>query len=140
MQEAGIDLSHAEPRYLTSALASTAYLLVTMGCGEECPLVPGVERDDWPLEDPKGQPLQRVREIRDEIRKRVVALSMNANGGDGQGLGSGLRAQGLGLKTSRVPLGVTRTFDRRSCPARLASYKARSALFISVSASSPCTG
>jgi arsenate reductase (thioredoxin) len=74
MQEAGIDLSQAEPRYLTTELAATAYLLVTMGCGEECPLVPGVERDDWPLEDPKGQPLQKVRDIRDEIRTRVVSL------------------------------------------------------------------
>jgi len=47
---------------------------VTMGCGDECPYVPGAKRDDWPLEDPKGKPIERVREIRDEIRVRVRAL------------------------------------------------------------------
>jgi arsenate reductase len=45
-----------------------------MGCGDECPYVPGLRRDDWPLEDPKGKPVARVREIRDEIRERVLAL------------------------------------------------------------------
>lgn len=74
MREVGIDLSGAEPKLLTTALASSARLLVTMGCGEECPYLPGVEVDDWPLEDPKGQPLERVREIRDEVRRRVAAL------------------------------------------------------------------
>jgi arsenate reductase len=49
-------------------------MLITMGCGEECPYVPGVERDDWALPDPKGRPIEEVREIRDEIRRRVVAL------------------------------------------------------------------
>jgi arsenate reductase len=49
-------------------------MLVTMGCGDECPYVPGARRDDWPLEDPKGKPIERVREIRDEIRDRVQAL------------------------------------------------------------------
>ena len=74
MREAGIDLSHAQPRFLSSDLASTADLLITMGCGDECPVVPGVERDDWPLPDPKNQPLEKVRSIRDEIRARVQAL------------------------------------------------------------------
>jgi arsenate reductase len=55
-------------------LARTASLLITMGCGEACPVVPGLRRDDWPLEDPKGKPVQRVREIRDEVRARVEAL------------------------------------------------------------------
>jgi arsenate reductase len=49
-------------------------MLITMGCGDECPFVPGLERDDWPLEDPKGKPLERVREIREDIRGRVEAL------------------------------------------------------------------
>jgi arsenate reductase (thioredoxin) len=49
-------------------------LLITMGCGDECPVVPGVERDDWPLADPKGQSAKRVREIRDDIEARVRAL------------------------------------------------------------------
>ena len=49
-------------------------MLITMGCGEQCPVVPGLRRDDWPLEDPKGKPIARVREIRDDVRARVVAL------------------------------------------------------------------
>jgi arsenate reductase len=74
MQEVAIDLSAAKPRRLTDDLARGARMLVTMGCGEACPVVPGLKREDWPLEDPKGKPLARVREIREEIRERVVAL------------------------------------------------------------------
>jgi arsenate reductase len=75
MKELGVDLSNARPQKLTSELASTASLLVTMGCGETCPVVPGLRREDWPLEDPKGKPIARVREIRDDIRKRVTQLA-----------------------------------------------------------------
>jgi arsenate reductase len=74
MREVGIDLANAQPRRLSAELTSTASLLITMGCGEECPVVPGVERDDWPLPDPKGQSLERVREIRNDIRDRVAQL------------------------------------------------------------------
>ena len=74
MREVGVDLSNTRPRLLTDDLAREADLLVTMGCGEACPHVPGLVRDDWPLPDPKGQPPQRVREIRDEIRVRVEEL------------------------------------------------------------------
>lgn len=74
MREVGIDLSGAQPQLLTDALAREAQLLVTMGCGEACPHVSGLKRDDWPLEDPKGQPLERVRVIRDDIRRRVETL------------------------------------------------------------------
>lgn len=74
MRECGIDLSAARPQLLTAELAGGARLLVTMGCGEDCPYLPGVEVDDWPLEDPKSQPLARVREIRDDVRRRVAAL------------------------------------------------------------------
>lgn len=74
MREAGIDLSHARPQLLTPELAAGSQMLVTMGCGEECPVVPGVARQDWPLRDPRGQPLDQVRIIRDEIRRRVEAL------------------------------------------------------------------
>jgi arsenate reductase len=74
MKEIGLDLSQARPRLLTPELGEQAALLVTMGCGEACPYVPGVKRVDWPLEDPKGKPLDRVRAIRDEIRARVAAL------------------------------------------------------------------
>jgi arsenate reductase len=74
MKEVGIDLSGATPRLLTAELARGATLLVTMGCGDACPAVPGLRRDDWPLSDPKGRPLEEVRRIRDEIRRRVTAL------------------------------------------------------------------
>jgi len=74
MKEVGIDLSSAVPQKLTDELAGTATMLVTMGCGEACPYVPGLRRDDWPLEDPKGKPMTRVREIRDEVRARVEDL------------------------------------------------------------------
>lgn len=74
MREAGIDISMAAPQYLSTNLVKDAHMLITMGCGDECPLVPGVEREDWPLDDPNGQPPGTVRRIRDEIRKRVEAL------------------------------------------------------------------
>jgi len=74
MGEVGIDLSRVVPQKLTDELAATAALLVTMGCGEACPVVPGLRRMDWPLEDPKGKPVERVREIRDDVQARVVAL------------------------------------------------------------------
>ena len=74
MKEVGIDLSVAVPQRLTTELASDADMLITMGCGDECPYVPGVTRNDWPLEDPKGRSLDDVRRIRDEIRRRVVEL------------------------------------------------------------------
>ena len=74
MREVGIDLSSARPQLLTPELAHEADLLVTMGCGDQCPYVPGLEVVDWPLEDPKGQPIEKVRQIRDEIRRRVEQL------------------------------------------------------------------
>ena len=74
MREVGVDLAGASTTKLTPELAQQAQLVVTMGCGDQCPYVPGATRDDWPLEDPKGQPIERVREIRDEIRDRVQAL------------------------------------------------------------------
>ena len=74
MREIDVDLSARRPQQLTDQLARGASLLVTMGCGDECPYVPGVEREDWPLDDPKGKPLDDVRRIRDEIRRRVSQL------------------------------------------------------------------
>jgi len=74
MREIGIDLAGARPQRLTADLAQAAERLITMGCGDECPYVPGLRRDDWPLQDPKGQGGHRVREIRDEIRQRVQRL------------------------------------------------------------------
>ncbi|TAJ16718.1 MAG: arsenate reductase ArsC [Planctomycetota bacterium] len=74
MREVGIDLSAARPQLLTAELAREARLLVTLGCGERCPSVPGLEVLDWPLPDPKGQGLDAVRAIRDEVRRRVDEL------------------------------------------------------------------
>ena len=81
MGEKGIDLSTATPQYLSTDLAKDAHILITMGCGDECPLIPGVERDDWPLEDPKGKPPETVRRIRDEIQKRVADLVLERKWG-----------------------------------------------------------
>jgi protein-tyrosine-phosphatase len=74
MQEVGIDLSNAKPQKLTEQLAKGASLLITMGCGDKCPYVPGLRRDDWPLRDPKGLPMDEVRLIRDNIKGRVQVL------------------------------------------------------------------
>lgn len=74
MKEIGIDLSDVKPQLLTDDLAGKAEMLITMGCGEACPYVPGLKREDWPLTDPKGKPLDEVRKIRDEIQAKVEAL------------------------------------------------------------------
>jgi arsenate reductase len=74
MQELGIDLSYAKPQKLTQELAEGASLLITMGCGDKCPYVPGLRRDDWPLRDPKSLPVEEVRKVRDEIEARVRSL------------------------------------------------------------------
>jgi len=74
MKEKGVDLSKAEPQKLTLDLAKGAAYLVTMGCGESCPHVPGVPILDWPLPDPKGQGIESVRVIRDEVESRVRAF------------------------------------------------------------------
>ena len=74
MREVGIDLSDAKPQRLTEDLARDAQLLITMGCGDKCPYVPGLRRDDWALRDPKGLPTEEVRGIRDEVKSRVQDL------------------------------------------------------------------
>jgi arsenate reductase len=74
MRAVGIEVGDAVPRLLTREVAARAGLLVTMGCGERCPFVPGLRRDDWSIADPHGQPPERVREIRDEVRERVERL------------------------------------------------------------------
>jgi len=74
MKEVGIDLGDAAPQLLTPELAAGSRHLVTMGCGDECPYVPGARVQDWPIEDPKGKPAERVRQVRDDVRRRVQAF------------------------------------------------------------------
>jgi arsenate reductase len=74
MAEEGIDLAGARPQRLTDEMAAGAAWLITMGCGEQCPRVSGPRRDDWALRDPKGEGLESVRAIRDEVRARVEAF------------------------------------------------------------------
>jgi arsenate reductase (thioredoxin) len=74
MHELGIDLSARRPQRLTRELAERADVVVTMGCGDACPFIPGKRYLDWDLPDPKGQPADAVRATRDEIAERVTAL------------------------------------------------------------------
>jgi arsenate reductase (thioredoxin) len=74
MRELGVDLAGRRPERLTDALAAQADVVVTMGCGDTCPYIPGKRYVDWDLPDPKGRPVDEVRETRDEIARRVVQL------------------------------------------------------------------
>lgn len=74
MRELDVDLSDAKPQLLTRELAEQADLIVTMGCGDACPYIPGKRYLDWDLPDPKGRPLAQVRAIRDEITRRTLGL------------------------------------------------------------------
>ena len=74
MAEVGIDLASAVPKVLTESAVLEADVVVTMGCGDECPYFPGKRYEDWVLDDPAGQGIEMVREVRDEIRRRVEAL------------------------------------------------------------------
>ncbi len=99
MDELGIDLRDRRPRPLTRQLAEQADLVITMGCGDECPFIPGKQYLDWDLPDPYKQPIEEVRRIRDEIERRVSDLVKqldesaspkvaNPAGGRGDGPGS----------------------------------------------------
>ncbi len=74
MCEIGINLTAAKPQKLSPELIKNASLLITLGCGDECPFVPGLNREDWPLTDPRGLRTEQVRKIRDEIEKRAKDL------------------------------------------------------------------
>jgi arsenate reductase (thioredoxin) len=74
MHELGIDLFPVPPQRLSGPLAAGAHHLVTMGCAADCPFFAGVKVEDWPIEDPRGKPVERVRQIRDEIRRRVEKM------------------------------------------------------------------
>ena len=80
MEELGVDLSGTRPRRLSREMAERADVVVTMGCGDECPYIPGKRYLDWDLPDPKGRPLEEVRAIRDEIASRVGALAAQLDG------------------------------------------------------------
>ncbi|MGH2978783.1 MAG: low molecular weight phosphatase family protein [Solirubrobacterales bacterium] len=82
MRELGLDLSDRRPRRLTGDLARWADVIVTMGCGDECPYVPGKRYLDWNLPDPKGRPLDEVRRLRDDIQQRVAELASALTSGD----------------------------------------------------------
>jgi arsenate reductase len=75
MREIGIDLDGQRPKELTDELAAHADVIVTMGCGDACPYIPGKRYIDWDLPDPKGRPVEEVRELRDDIRRRVTELA-----------------------------------------------------------------
>ena len=81
MRELGIDLSDRTPQKLTREAAERADVVVTMGCGDECPYIPGKRYVDWELEDPKGRPVEEVRRTRDEIARRVEALVAELDAG-----------------------------------------------------------
>ena len=81
MAELGIDLSGVRPQRLTTGLAERADLVVTMGCGDTCPYIPGKRYVDWELADPKGRPVEEVRAIRDEIAERVSRLVAELDAG-----------------------------------------------------------
>jgi arsenate reductase len=83
MDELGIDLRDRTPTKLTREMAEWADVVVTMGCGDECPFVPGVRYVDWELEDPRGKDVEAVRVTRDEIDRRVRALAQELDGAPG---------------------------------------------------------
>ena len=74
MREEGIDIAGERPRVLTTEAVQQSDVVVTMGCGDACPFFPGTRYEDWTLDDPAGQPIEVVRPIRDEIKRRVEAL------------------------------------------------------------------
>lgn len=74
MAELGIDISDNTPKVLTTQVVQSADVVITMGCGDACPIFPGTRYEDWQLEDPAGQSIEAVRPIRDEIRSRVEQL------------------------------------------------------------------
>jgi arsenate reductase (thioredoxin) len=80
MRELGIDLSDRTPQLLTRDLAEIADVVVTMGCGDQCPFIPGKRYIDWELPDPSGQPVEAVRATRDEIARKVSALLNELDG------------------------------------------------------------
>ena len=84
MRELDIDLAHRTPQPLTRHLAEQADVVVTMGCGDQCPSIPGKQYINWDLADPAGQPIDKVREIRDDIDRRIEALVIDLEASRGR--------------------------------------------------------
>lgn len=82
MAEVGIDIAAAQPRRLTAVGVEGADVVITMGCGDTCPIFPGKRYEDWDLADPAGQPIDVVRHIRDDIRERIAALAAELLSGE----------------------------------------------------------
>jgi arsenate reductase len=80
MDELGVDLRGRIPTLLTHELAERADLVITMGCGDQCPVIPGKRYIDWDLQDPSNKPMDTVRAIRDEIAERVAELVLELDG------------------------------------------------------------
>ena len=80
MAEEGIDISHGVPQILTTGAVQQADVVITMGCGDTCPIFPGKRYEDWELDDPAGRDLEMVRGVRDEIKQRVEALLQELTG------------------------------------------------------------
>ncbi|MDG4838559.1 arsenate reductase ArsC [Micromonospora sp. WMMD967] len=80
MREVGIDITDQSPATLTWDAAEASDVIITMGCGDACPVFPGKRYEDWKLTDPAGQPLDVVRQVRDDIKVRVAALLANLHG------------------------------------------------------------
>lgn len=74
MLEEGIDIANEQPKILTNEAVISSDVVITMGCGDTCPFYPGKRYEDWVLDDPAGQPIEKVRQIRDQIRVKVVSL------------------------------------------------------------------
>ena len=85
MAEEGIDITAASPKVLTEAAVRVSDVVVTMGCGDACPIFPGKRYEDWEVEDPAGKPLADVRRIRESVRERVERLLAGLLGGDARG-------------------------------------------------------
>lgn len=109
MKEVGVDLSGARPRLLTAEMMRGASLVVTMGCGEDCPYVLGLRMEEWPIADPDGQPLERVREMRDDVGLMVAHLVSTRRWVRGRQdplprKAGDLRRRGYGRRRSRRPV------------------------------------
>jgi arsenate reductase len=101
MDELGLDLRGRRPQHLTRQLAEQADLVITMGCGDECPVIPGKQYLDWELTDPHGLPIEQVRVIREEIKQRVNALVGQLDAESGDKAAASRRAAGRSESGSR---------------------------------------